>query len=46
MLKDVVTYRDLTILYKAPAYVEERYQADPERLDPAKIQLEPKIKTG
>jgi len=36
MLKDVVTYRDLKILYKSPAYVEERYEADPERLEPAK----------
>ena len=26
MLKEVVTYRDLKILYKAPSYVEQRYQ--------------------
>ena len=31
MIKDVVKYRDLKILYKSPAYVEEHYQADPER---------------
>ncbi len=32
MLKDVVTYKDLKILYKSPSYVEEVYDADPERI--------------
>ncbi len=31
MLKDVARYRDLKILYKSPNYVEDVYQADPER---------------
>jgi sterol desaturase/sphingolipid hydroxylase (fatty acid hydroxylase superfamily) len=46
MLKDVVAYRDLKILYKAPAYVEEHYQADPERLKSSIILSEPNIKVG
>ena len=31
MLKDVVTYKDLKILYKSPDYVEHVYRADPNR---------------
>lgn len=37
MFKDVVRYRDLKILYKSPAYVEEQYDADPERIEPLKM---------
>ena len=33
MLKDVAKYRDLKILYKSPNYVEDVYQADPERTE-------------
>ena len=46
MLKDVVTYRDLKILYKPPAYVEEYYGADPERLDPSKVQSQASVKAS
>lgn len=31
MFKDVLRYRDMRILYKAPDYVEKQYRADPER---------------
>lgn len=31
MFKDVFKYKDLSIFYKAPNYVEKRYAADPER---------------
>jgi len=31
MVKDVVRYKDLKILYKAPDFVERYYKADPER---------------
>jgi sterol desaturase/sphingolipid hydroxylase (fatty acid hydroxylase superfamily) len=31
MLRDLWVYKDITILYKAPDYVERRYKTDPER---------------
>lgn len=38
MFKDVVRYRDVKIFYKSPSYVEERYDADPERASSVSIQ--------